>query len=441
MLSIESRARWSVALLLAIALLLLAGAVAVMGSLATRPYLGWSGVASPTGRVTVTAVERGSSADRAGLSIGDELIRVGAIAPDPGLGRRAAQVFELDLINHYRAGDSVVIQSLSRGTVQGRGLPLSGVPGDLLATHILLFFAFWAIGGVLLRAQPRDPMVRLLVATILALTAGNFFRPATDLALNTTRGMLLQQICAIGRFLGPAMLVNFGLMFPRPTLPARTIAWVRGLAFGIPGVLFVIEESLLWRGALSPRAPYLIYDGVLATIRYWDIRFWVFIASWAACGALLLRATRHLAPGRERIQVKWIMWSVLFAVIADTVIVGFALYGAGRYSDFLLSPYRNLLYLTIAASLLIAIMRYDLFDVDRVIRNSVLYSGTTAFMFLLFTGCENIVSDVLATRLPAGSTRLGTLTAAILAAALFTPVRKLLDRILSGVVRPSRLRT
>jgi hypothetical protein len=206
----------------------------------------------------------------------------------------------------------------------------------------------------------------------------------------------------------------------------------------VTGVLFLVEEYLLWRGAASTRAPYLIYDGVLTTIRYWDIRFWVFLASWAACGTLMLRAMRQLAPGRERTQVKWIVWSVLFATVADTLIVGIALYGAGRFSDYLLSPYRNLLYLTIAASLLIAIMRYDLFDIDRVIRSSILYSGTTALMFLLFTGCENIVSDVLATRMPAGSTRVGTLAAAVLAAALFTPVRKLLDRVIGTVLGPAR---
>ena len=79
-------------------------------------------------------------------------------------------------------------------------------------------------------------------------------------------------------------------------------------------------------------------------------------------------------------------------------------------------------------------------DIDRVIRSSVLYSCTTALMFLLFTGCENVVSDVLATRMPVGSTRMGTLVAAVVAAALFTPVRKLLDRAVSGVFGPPKVK-
>lgn len=425
--------------LIAAALLLLPGMGAVVVSLATRPYIGWSVTASADGRIIIQDIEPNSSAARAAVRAGDEVIRVGDVAADRVLGRSAGHVLELELINRYRAGETVVFEVAQQGRRQALTATLSAVPTALLTTHVLLFLAFWLIGGILLWARHDEPLVRTLVLTILALSAGNFFRPATDLPLNTTSGMLLQQICALGRFLGPAMLVNFALVFPRRTLPPRTIARIRALAFGVPGLLFLVEQYVIWRGARSLTAPYLVYDGMLATIRYFDIRFFVFLAAWGACGVLLLRAARRL-EGREKIQVKWLTWSVLFAFVADTLIVVIALYGAGRFSDYLLSPYRNLLYLTVAGSLLIAIMRYDLFDIDRVIRASVLYSCTTALMFLLFTGCENVVSGVLATRLPTGSTPAGTLIAAVVAAVLFTPVRKLLDRLISGVFGPSRIK-
>lgn len=425
--------------IIAVALLLLPGVVSVMMSLATRPYIGWGVASTRDGRVTVTDIEPNSSAARAALRAGDQVVRVGDVDVDPLLGRSAGQVLEFEVINRYRVGDKLTFAVTHDGQPQALDATLSGIPTSLTLTHVILFLAFWLIAGVLLWARHDEPVVRMLVLTILALTAGNFYRPATDLALNTTTGMLLQQICALGRFLGPALLVNFGLIFPRPTLPPHKIKLIRGLAFGITGALFLVEEYVIWRGARSVAAPYLLYDGVLATIRYFDIRFFVFLAAWGTCGFLLLRATR-LLEGREKIQVKWVTWSVLFAFFADTLIVVIALYGAGRFSDYLLSPYRNLLYLTVAGSLLIAIMRYDLFDIDRVIRSSVLYSCTTALMFLLFTGCENVVSGVLATRLPTGSTPMGALIAAVVAAALFVPVRKLLDRALSGVFGPPRIK-
>ncbi len=430
---------FSLAGIIAVALLLLPGIIVIMMSLATRPYLGWSLAASDAGRVTVTHIEPNSSAARAALREGDVVVAVGDVRPDATLGRSAGQAFDLELINRHRAGDDLTFEITHDGARQALQANLSGVPTSLITTHLLLFLAFWVIAGVLLWARHDDALVRTLVITILAMTAGNFYRPATDFPLNTISGMLLQQICALGRFLGPALLVNFALVFPRRTLPSRTINRIRAVAFGITGLLFIVEEYVILRGALSPNAPYLLYSGVLETIRYFDIRFFVFLAAWGACGILLYRAARKL-EGREKIQVKWITWSVLFAFVADTVIVVIALYGAGRFSDYLLSPYRNLLYLTVAASLLIAIMRYDLFDIDRVIRSSVLYSCTTALMFMLFTGCENVVSDVLATRMPVGSTRIGTLIAAVVAAALFTPVRKLLDRAVSGIFGPPRIK-
>ncbi len=431
----DRRARWGLVATLLAAALILAGMPAVVSILAVRPYLGLTYEQSSAGTAVVRTVDPSSSAAGAGLQPGDQLQRIGVVAPNAALADRAAKVFDLDVLNRYFAGDTVTVALTRSGEPQSYPMVLTRPPTSLLTTHTLVYLVFWAIAALLLWARYRDPVVRLLVYTILALTAGNFFRPITDLPLDTTRGMLLQQLCAIGRFLGPALVVHFGLAFPRPVLPQATVRRIRALGYGIPFALFLVEEYVIWRGARSSAAPYLIYDGVLATIRYWDIRFFVFLGSFIACGVLLLRAQKKLTPGRERAQVKWVLWSVLFAALADTIIVIIALYGVGRYSDYLASPYRNLLYLTIAAGLLIAILRYDLFDIDRVIRISAVYFATTALMFLFFTGCENVVSDVLERQLDVGSSTVATLISAVFAAALFVPVRTVLDRAITRLLR------
>ncbi len=194
-----------------------------------------------------------------------------------------------------------------------------------------------------------------------------------------------------------------------------------------------MTERALWKDDA-----YLIYDGVLETLRYWDIRFWVFLASFAACGLLLLRSSRLLTSRSERAQVKWVMWGVLFPVIVDAFIVAIALYLGGRYSDYLLSPYRNLLYLSMAGGLLIAVMRHDLFDIDRVIRRSAVYVGTTVALFIMFTTGENLLSNLLTRVMPAGANNIGTLLSALLAALLFLPVQKLLDRVVGRIMARPR---
>jgi hypothetical protein len=418
----------------ACAVLVLGGSLSVASWMLERPYLGVSIRTLTDGSVVAGAVEPGSSAAAAGLEPGDVLRSTGSVQPNAALGPNAGRVFIYDVLNRHRAGETVIVEISRNGVPDTRKIQLAPLPGPLIGTHLLLYLTFWAIAALLLVTRHTDPRVRLLAATVLALTAGNFYRPATDLALDTTRGMLLQQICAVGRFLGPALVVHFALVFPRPTLPPQRVRQVRALGYGIPFALFLVEQYLLLRGARSATAPYLLYDGVLATIRYWEIRYFVFVGSFVVGGALLLRSQRRLSDPRERAQVKWLVWSILFAATADIVIMTIALFAAGQYSDFLLGPYRNLLYLTIAAGLLIAILRYDLFDVDRVIRGSVLYSTTTALLFVLFTGCETIVSDVLSTRIPARASGLGTVIAAVLAAVLFWPLRKGIDRLIGRIL-------
>jgi hypothetical protein len=422
------------------AALIVVFAPVVVGSLLSRPYLGLTVSSLADGGVRVAAVEPGSSAARAGLQPGDQLLALDALQPRPELGSNAAAVFELDALNRFAAGDTVSWQFMRERSPRVQAAVLQNVPAPLVLTHLIVYFVFWAVAALLLWTRPHDPVVRHLGYTILALTAGNFYRPITDIRLDSALGMAVQQLCALGRFLGPALVVHFGVIFPRRTLAERTARRVLAVAYGVPLLLFVVEEFVLLRGASRAHAPYLLYDGLLATIRYWDIRFWTFLAAFAACAVLMIRTNRRLTVAGERAQVKWVMWGVLFAVVVDATIVGVALYVGGRYSDYLLSPYRNLLYLSIAAGLLIAIMRYDLFDIDRVIRRSAVYLGTTASLFILFTSGENLLSGLLARVLPAGANNIGTLLSGLIAAVLFLPVQRLLDRVLNRMLgRPRAL--
>jgi len=397
-----------------------------VGWLLRRPYLGldlrWEGPAA-----VAAAVEEGSSADVVGVRSGDRVLAVGDVevgTPDrPG----GLQAFVLDVLDRHRAGEEVIWTVERDGVRRTVASPLRSLPAGLVGTHLLLYAVFWGVAFFLLFARPHDPQVRRLAWVVLATTAGNFFRPITDLALDRPLGLLLQEVCAAGRFLGPALTVHFAVSFPSPSLSARARRTVLALAYGIPGLLFLVEQGVIVRGALDPAAPYLLYRGVLADLHYWQIRFWVFLGSMLAAGILMVRSARRLPTARERAQVKWVVWSVLLAAAVDMVIVASALYVGGRYSDYVLQPYRNLVYLTIAIGLIVAVLRHDLFDVDRVIRGTLLYFISTATVFVVFAIIEEVISNQLQGFLAFRSEPLTTAFSGVIAAALFVPVRRWLD--------------
>ncbi len=169
------------------AALIVAFAPVVVGSLLGRPYLGATLNASSAGLVSVAAVEPGSSAALAGVQPGDRLLAIGTLQPKPTLGRQAGKVLELDALNRFHAGDSASWQIMRASAASTHTAVLQNVPAPAVLTHLIVYVVFWAVAALLLWARRHDPVVRHLGYAILALTAGNFYRPITDLRLDTPR--------------------------------------------------------------------------------------------------------------------------------------------------------------------------------------------------------------------------------------------------------------
>lgn len=372
--------------------------------------------------VVTEVFDRGSAAE-VGVRAGDTLLAVGDLRVPEVAEHVPLWSFYQDIRNDFRAGEVVewrVVRNGREATLVG---PMVGEPRSLLASHLVVYGAFWVIAFFLLWVRRDLVAVRHLAFTVLALTAGQLFRLNTDMAVTTPLGFTLQQASTVGRFLGPALVVHFGLIFPVRTLGRRARRWILGLAYGIPFLLFLVEEGLVFRGLLSRATDYNINTPLLESLHYWDVRYWVFVGSFLACGLLMLHTYRRVPGGESRARIKWVLWSVLLAAGADALVTGIALYVHGSYPEYTLAPIRYALYLLPAVGLLLAIFRHDPFDVDAVIRSSVIYFGTTALLFVVFAATEELVTDVVGRMLPERSGWVGSAAGAVLAGALFEPVR------------------
>jgi hypothetical protein len=140
-------------------------------------------------------------------------------------------------------------------------------------------------------------------------------------------------------------------------------------------------------------------------------------------GGLLFRFRR--AGGIERQQDKWLLASLALVVVA--VMFGFV--GAA-----LVDPEGA--WIWIPASLAfplppiaigIAIMRYRLYDIDRIVSRTIGYAGVTLVLFAVFAGVNLTLQSVLDPLIAGGSVAVAAST--LVVAALFNPLRGRLQRV------------
>ncbi len=199
-----------------------------------------------------------------------------------------------------------------------------------------------------------------------------------------------------------------GRFVPRWTR-ALTIAWVVWIVIS-PFTSFVAADSVgasaLWFGVLIPGGMGI---GIIAQVyRY-------------------LRVSNRV----ERIQTKWVLFG--FFVVA----IGFVLYSllpliipsvlAPGLARVLYLNFSETVFLVIPFGLLpvfmaIAILRYHLWDVDLIIRRTLVYGGLTTALALVYIGSVVILQYLLAPL--TGSSDLAIVASTLAIAVLFNPMRR-----------------
>jgi len=134
-------------------------------------------------------------------------------------------------------------------------------------------------------------------------------------------------------------------------------------------------------------------------------------ASLAACGSLVLRF-RH-AHGEERQQLKWVAYAAGL-MVASTTVVGALIPGG---SD--LAAALTVALVPVAAG--IAILRYRLYDIDRIINRTLVYGLLSAVLGLGYAAGSLLFVLVAGARTDPPSWLVAAATLA--AAAVFRPVR------------------
>jgi hypothetical protein len=127
------------------------------------------------------------------------------------------------------------------------------------------------------------------------------------------------------------------------------------------------------------------------------------------------------AAGVERQQLKWLAYASLMLVLLVTVGMGASLLQIpGR--DLFIIPLSMVVVLFLPASLGIAILRYRLYDIDRIIRRTLVYGVVTGVLTAAYFGAV-VLLQALFVRLTGQQSALAVVASTLGIAALFGPLR------------------
>lgn len=317
-------------------------------------------------------------------------------------------------------------------------MDVAGQTDDPFAESLSLmaaFASFFVVGAAIAVRRPNHPIGWLFVA------AGVY--PMLQEALAQLGAMQMEEgsntlyVVAHTAFSWPVFLgvlvVFVPLLFPTGHLPSprwRGLAWFAGLAMAVAGLGGVIQRDICVtydRGGQCVAAlrnpmgvPWLVsveegtFGGVMLGIL-------------AVCmiGALVSVVMRYRRSNQvERIQLRWVAFAMgLF--IAHMLIVGILLEEIldlaaelEVLSPFGIDPFGIFLAL-IPLSVGVAILRYRLYDIDRIISRTVAYGLVTAVLLSGYAGAVFLFRAILP-----GQSDLAVVASTLAAAALFNPVRR-----------------
>lgn len=207
-------------------------------------------------------------------------------------------------------------------------------------------------------------------------------------------------------------IVGLAVLFPREGLKPLPTAWVRGLSYGISAWLTLWGLWAIWgrTGSWAYITPWQ-YSYV-----YGAVGIGVFITSLA----LRLRRSKDLL---ERQQARIILWGSSLAFVPVGGWLGVQAFWELSFNPLIFSP----LLLIFPFFIAFAMLRYRLWDFDLVLRRTLIYTTLTVILVVLYLlvvmGLDQAFERYL------GQSNLFNVIATLIVVVLFTPLRKLVQRL------------
>jgi uncharacterized membrane protein YidH (DUF202 family) len=287
-----------------------------------------------------------------------------------------------------------------------------------MVVGLTFIVAFATVGALLAWKKPGNPIGWLLSASGLADALGGF----SQLLIH------FPQTRTLGHWLGWTWLLGLGLcvfvvlLFPAGSLPSRrwrTVAWAAGagLAGWVLGNAFA--PTITRDGPPVPNPVGVTgAPGKIFTAMVGGGAALMAVTGLAAVLSLVFRYRK--AQAAERAQLRWLVFAgalIVVAFFAETLAEKAV--GPGAAATNLQNAVSSGGGALVPVAIGIAVLRYRLYDIDRIISRTVAYAIVTGLLVGVYAGLVLLATEVLRARTP-----VAVAAATLAAAALFTPVRR-----------------
>jgi hypothetical protein len=329
---------------------------------------------------------------------------------------------------------AIPVEILNPGTMSFNG---SSDPFSIL-TSVGFLLAFAAVGVIVARRQPGNPIGWLLLATALVWEIGDFVPGYADLDYQYRHGTLplghvaLLAYAANGLYYGLLIFPVIILLFPdgrwsrRWRWPLR--AYVVICAFEVAATLSVAIGDFGLRDPLDNGGNLI---GLGNPPHSHIVNSAEFFALFAAFFMLIAAVVRQAlcyrrAGGERREQLKWLLsGAAVCLLIAPTFVI--------QNQPTWLGAFFPLVLTAVPVTIGVGIVKYRLYEIDRIISRTLSYAILTALLIAAFVGLV-----VLTTRVLPFSSTVGVAASTLAAAALFNPLRVRVQRIVDRRFNRSR---
>jgi hypothetical protein len=332
-------------------------------------------------------------------------------------------------------GWSVVLGGIAAASLAAM-IPLSvlaGLVGDGVVA-LVIGVPCAAIGFLVARRQPRNPLgwLFLVIAIFLFVptVGGDYAYLNYELGHRlpfAAAGLAVDQLWSEGL----ALFIVAILLFPDGRLPSPFWRWALRVWCAVFMVL-IVGLVVATAGALDAHPVRIDTSGGLVAIDNpigWfavvnhGCLIILFVLSFAFIGRQVLSWRR--SSGERRQQLKWLASGAAVSIVSLVIA---AIFATSSGSDSTVAQWiGNLAWFGLAAlpvSIGVAILRYRLYEIDRIISRTLAYALVTGMLIGVFGGLVLLTTDVLSLSSP-----VAVAASTLAAAALFNPLRQRVQRV------------